>query len=194
MNITHSPLPIAHSPLFDVPHWYALRTRSRHEKLVRDRLAGQGIEQFLPTIKRLSQWKDRKKEIEVPLFSGYCFAWFAWQDRLPVQRVPGVVNIVGNGHGPEPIPDPEIEAIKTLMASSLRYDAHPYLMEGMPVEVIRGPLKGVTGILLRKAKPYRLVISIKLIQQAASVEIDSDDIIPIEHAVAYASQFQLAAT
>jgi len=186
MSVTHSPSPIADSPLLGVPRWYALRTRFRHEKLVRDRLAGQGFEQFLPTIKRLSQWKDRKKEIEVPLFSGYCFAWFAWQDRLPVQRVSGVANIVGNGHGPEPIPDQEIEAIKTLMASSLRYDAYPYLMEGMAVEVIRGPLKGVRGILLRKAKPYRLIMSIKLIQQAASVEIDCDDIVPIENIVSYA--------
>src|SRR5207245_1545649 len=81
------------------------RTKSRQEKLVRDRLAGQGIEQFLPTIKRLSQWKDRKKEIEVPLFSGYCFARFTWEDRLSVRKTYGVANIVGNGHGPEPIPD-----------------------------------------------------------------------------------------
>ncbi|TAL09546.1 MAG: antitermination protein NusG, partial [Nitrospirae bacterium] len=56
------------------PRWYAVRTRSRHEKLVRDRLAALGLEHLLPTVHRLSQWKDRKKEVEVPLFSGYCFA------------------------------------------------------------------------------------------------------------------------
>lgn len=44
--------------------WYALRTKSRHEKLVRDQLDKRGIEPLLPTVKRLSQWKDRKKEIE----------------------------------------------------------------------------------------------------------------------------------
>ena len=62
------------------PQWYAIRTRSRHEKLVRDRLVGFGVEQFLPTVVRLSQWKDRKKEVERPLFSGYCFARFLWKD------------------------------------------------------------------------------------------------------------------
>lgn len=161
------------------PRWYALRTRSRHEKLVRDRLAGKGIEQLLPTVRRLSQWKDRKKEVEVPLFSGYCFARFPWQDRTAVLTVSGVVEIVGGGHRPEPIPDQEIGSLTTLMAGPLRYDAHPYLKEGMAVEVVRGPLAGAKGILLRKEKRFRLVIQVHLIRQAAYVEIDSADVAPL---------------
>ena len=159
--------------------WYALRTRSRHEKLVRDHLVGQRIEPLLPTVRRLSQWKDRKKEIEVPLFSCYCFARFAWQDRTPVLKVPGVVEIVGGGVYPEPIPYEEIDALKSLMASKLPYDAHPYLREGMVVEVKRGPLEGVRGVLLRKAKRHRLVISVHLIRQAAAVEIDASEVAPV---------------
>ena len=161
------------------PHWYALRTKSRHEKLVRDQLDKQGIEPLLPTVKRLSQWKDRKKEIEVPLFSGYCFVRFGQEGKLPVQKVSGVVEIVGSGSRPEPIPDEEIEAVKTLMSSVLPYDPHPYLHEGMAVEVVRGPLQGVHGMLLRKEKRHRLVLGIKLIQQAAAVEIDVNDVMPI---------------
>lgn len=159
--------------------WYALRTRSRHEKLVRDRLAAQGTEQLLPTVKRLSQWKDRKKEVEAPLFPGYCFVHVAWKDRLPVLKVPGVVGIVGSGQRPEPVPDEEIDALKTLMASTLRYDAHPYLHEGMMVEVVRGPLQGVRGMLVRKDKRHRLVLVVHLIQQAAAVGIDADDVRPV---------------
>lgn len=159
--------------------WYALRTRSRHEKLVRDQLEKQGIEPLLPTVKRLSQWKDRKKEIEVPLFSGYCFVKFSQQDRLPVQKISGVVEVVGSGSHPEPIPEEEIEALKILMASVLPYDPHPYLHEGMMVEVVRGPLRGVRGVLLRKEKRHRLVIGVRLIQQAAAVEIDVNNIMPI---------------
>jgi len=158
--------------------WYALRTKSRHEKLVRDRLVSQGIEPLLPIVKRLSQWKDRKKEVEVPLFSGYCFVRFAQQDKLPVQTVSGVVEIVSSNGCPEPIPDVEIEALRTLMDSVLPYDPHPYLHEGMTVEVVRGPLQGVHGILLRKEKRHRLVIGVRLIQQAAAVEIDVRDVVP----------------
>lgn len=159
-------------------HWYALRTKSRHEKLVRDQLDKQGIEPLLPTVKRLSQWKDRKKEIEVPLFSGYCFVRFSQKEKTPVQQTTGVVEIVGSGSRPESIPEQEIEALRRLMTSVLPYDPHPYLHEGMKVEVVRGPLQGVLGILMRKEKRHRLVIGVHLIQQAASVEIDVDDVLP----------------
>lgn len=161
------------------PRWFALRTKSRHEKLVRDRLIGLGIEQLLPTVKRLSQWKDRKKEIDVPLFSGYCFGRFEWQERTPVLKVSGIVEIIGGGKRPEPIPDEEIAALKTLMTNTLRYDTHPYLHEGMAVEVVRGPLEGIRGILLRKERRHRLVIGVHLIQQAAAVEIDVQDVVPV---------------
>jgi transcription antitermination factor NusG len=160
-------------------HWYAIRTRSRHEKIVRDQLVNQGIEPLLPTVKRMSQWKDRKKEIEVPLFSGYCFVRFASDYKLPVLKTIGVVDIVGGDHRPEAIPDEEIAAIKTLMSSVLPYDPHPYLHEGMQVEVIRGPLQGVHGILLRKEKRHRLVLGVRLIQQAAAVEINVNDVVPL---------------
>ena len=76
------------------------------------------------------------------------------------------------------MPHHEIDAIRCLLASPLRYDTHPYLREGMMVEVRRGPLEGVRGILLRKAKRHRLVISIHLIQQAAAVEIDASEVVP----------------
>src|SRR5678810_353147 len=116
--------------------WFALRTRSRHEKIVRDQLMQQGIEPLLPTVKRLSQWKDRKKEVEVPLFSGYCFVRFNAEQKLPVLKTVGVVDIVGGGQRPEPIPDEEITAIQTLMTSVLPYDPHPYLQEGMKLSLI----------------------------------------------------------
>jgi transcription antitermination factor NusG len=148
--------------------------------MVRDQLLHQGIEPLLPTVKRLSQWKDRKKEIEVPLFSGYCFVRFNSEQKLPVLKTIGVVDIVGGGQRPEPIPDAEISAIQTLMTSVLPYDPHPYLQEGMKVEVVRGPLQGVQGILLRKEKRHRLILGVRLIQQAAAVEIDTADVVVIQ--------------
>ena len=100
------------------------------------------------------------------------------QDNLAL-RVMGLVEIFGSGYCPEAIPDEEIAAIKTLMTSVLPYDSHPYLHEGMQVEVIRGPLQGVQGILLRKEKRHRLVLGVRLIQQAAAVEIDVNDVVPV---------------
>lgn len=93
--------------------------------------------------------------------------------------VSGVVEVVGGGPRAEPIPDEEINALKLLMQGSLPYDAHPYLHEGTVVRVIRGPLEGVQGILVRKAQRCRLVLSVHLIQQAAAVELDAADVVPV---------------
>jgi transcription antitermination factor NusG len=160
-------------------HWYALRTRSRHEKLVRDQLAAQGVEPFLPLIERARQWKDRRKLVAFPLFPGYCFARFPVSLRVAVLSTTGVVQVLGNHDGPVPVPDAEIEAVRRLVTSTLPYDPHPYLREGMQVEVIRGPLAGVRGILLRKGTRARLVMGVTLIHQAASVELDALDVAPV---------------
>lgn len=157
--------------------WFALQTRSRHEKIVRHELAVRNIEQFLPTVKRLSQWKDRKKEIEFPLFPGYCFARFSLDDRLAVLQSSGVVDIVG-ALRPEPIPDMEIESLRIVMNNRTRYEPYPYLKEGCLVEVTEGPMQGVKGVLVRHARHYRLVLSINLLQRAVAVEVDASSVVP----------------
>lgn len=162
------------------PHWYAVRTRSRHEKRVHAQLADRpGIDVFLPLWERRSRWKDRIKRITEPLFPGYCFARFRRPDRLQVLKAFGVVGLVGAGGEPEPIPDGEIEAIRTLAGSRLRYQPFPFLVEGMAVEVIRGPLMGVRGRLLRKGRESRIVLSVTLIRQSVSVEMDAADVTPV---------------
>jgi len=158
--------------------WFALQTRSRHEKIVRHELLKRNIEQFLPTVKRLSHWKDRKKEIEFPLFPGYCFARFSLANRLAVLQSPGVVQIVGILR-PEPIPDVEIESLKIVMNTQTRYEVYPWLKKGSLVEVTHGPMQGARGVLLRHARPYRLVLSIKLIQRAIAVEVDAFSVAPV---------------
>jgi transcription antitermination factor NusG len=156
--------------------WFAIQTLSRHEKVVRSQLEMRNVEHFLPTMRRINQWTDRKKEIEVPLFSGYCFARFSLTDRLPVLQSQGVVRVVGSGGRPEPVPDEEIESLRTLITSPSNYDCCPYLREGMLVKVVHGPLQGVKGRLVRETKSCRLVLSISLIQCAVSVEIDATSV------------------
>ena len=156
--------------------WFALWTRSRHEQVVREQLEQKHIEAFLPTITRWSRWKDRKKRIDWPLFPGYCFARFNAHERLPVLKCAGVVNIISFEGVPAPIPEHEIEGIRQLIDSDLAYDPCPLIREGMMVEVVHGPLKGVIGRLLRKNDKARLVLSVDLIGQAVSVEVDAADV------------------
>ena len=158
--------------------WYALWTRSRHEAAVRQELDRIKIEAFLPTITKWSRWKDRKKQIDWPLFPGYCFARFELRSRLTVLERPGVVNIVSFNGEPAPIPDVEINSIHQLIETKLQYDPCPMIQEGMMAEVVHGPLQGVVGRLVRKGLHARLVLSVDLISQAVSVEVDAADVKP----------------
>lgn len=159
--------------------WYALWTRSRHEQVVRQQLEQKHIQAFLPTVTRWSRWKDRKKKIDWPLFPGYCFAQFDATDTLPILKCTGVVNIVSFEGKPAAIPEYELESIRLLVSSDLQYDPCPMIHEGMMVEVAHGPLRGVVGRLMRKeALKARLVLSVDLIGQAVSVEVDAADVKP----------------
>src|SRR5689334_7944098 len=161
---TDKPQEVAQDPAPEL-RWYAVRTRSRHEKRVHAQLADRrGIDVFLPLRERRSRWKDRVKRIQEPLFPGYCFARFRRPDRLRVLQAVGVVGLIGASGEPEPIPDREIEAIRMLVGSRLAYEPFPFLAEGMMVEVIRGPLMGVRGCLLRKDRECRVVLSVTLIR------------------------------
>jgi transcriptional antiterminator NusG len=156
--------------------WYAIHTRSRHEKAVVAQLDQAGMHVFLPTITRWSRWKDRRKEVDWPLFPGYCFARFDPAAVLPVLKCSGVVAIVTIEGKPAPIAAREIEGIRRLVTSDLKYDPCPLIKEGAAVEVVSGPLRGVVGRLVRKGAHARLVLSVDLIGQAVSVEVDAADV------------------
>jgi transcription antitermination factor NusG len=145
--------------------WYAIWTRSH-------------LEVFLPTIGRWSHWKDRKKKIDWPLFPGYCFTRVQRDDRLAILKCEGVVSIIGNNGEPTPIPDIEIESVRQLVDSELSYDPCPLIKVGQMVKVTHGPLRGVVGRLMRKGAHARLVLSVDLIGQAVSVEVDAADVKP----------------
>jgi transcription antitermination factor NusG len=156
--------------------WFAVWTRSRHERAVFDQLTSHHIEAFLPTVARWSRWKDRKKKIDWPLFPGYCFVHIAPTNRLAVMKCAGVVSIVSFNGELMPVPDDEIESIRTLVNSALPYDPCPMLKTGTKVEVVHGPLKGVVGKLQRKGPQTRLVLSVDLIGRGVSVQVDAADV------------------
>jgi transcription termination/antitermination protein NusG len=162
------------------PYWYAIQTRSRHEKVVRDQLAAKSITQLLPLWRKRSIWKDRVKFVDVPLFGGYIFGYFPLQDRLAVLETVGVARIVGINGKPVPIPDEQITAVRTLMEQRLPCSPHPYLVEGMRVRIKCGLLAGAEGILIAKKQRHRLVISVDIIQQAVAIDVDSAEVEPLD--------------
>ncbi len=161
-------------------NWYAITTRSRHEKVVAEQLWQKEIECFLPLREVISKWKDRFKKVQFPLFPGYLFVHVPMEERrLDILKVPSVVRVIGFNGEPVSIPEPEVQAVKQLVFSTLPYDPYPYIVKGNRVEIVRGPLRGLQGILLEKKGVFRFILSVDLIQQAVSCEVDACDVVKI---------------
>lgn len=159
--------------------WCAVYTRHQHERSIGEMLEAKGFEVFLPLYESTRRWKDRRKVLSLPLFPCYIFLRGAHERRLPVLSTPGVHMIISRGERVETIPEEEIEAIRRIVAGQLDVEPHPFLRCGERVRVVRGSLEGVEGILTRKKNLYRLVLSVEMLAQSVSVEIDALDVAPV---------------
>lgn len=161
--------------------WYALHTRCRHEKQVAAQLQDKGIEVFLPLAKEVRRWSDRRKVVELPLFSCYVFVRLGLTNRTRAAavQVPGVLRLVGFRDGPTAIPRSEIESIQKALAVPANCSPYAFLKTGQKVRIRGGSLDGIEGILIGRNGERRLVISINLIQQSMAVVVEGYDIEPV---------------
>ena len=134
------------------------------------------FEHFLPLYSSVRRWKDRRVQLEVPLFPGYVFVRLALCDRLQVVQIPSVVRLVGFGGLPTALPDTEMEMLRSGLCQSLRAEPHPFLTVGRRVRITAGPLAGLEGVLKRKKSGLRIVVTLELIQRSIAVDVDAADI------------------
>jgi transcription termination/antitermination protein NusG len=162
-------------------HWYAVHTRARHEKVVAERLRELGITAFLPLMTEVHNWSDRRKKVDVPLFSCYVFVRLQAnsEDQARVFRISGVFGIVGvKGEGTQ-IPDEQIEAVRAIVGQQLPWAVHPFLKVGQRVRIRSGALNGVEGVLTGRAGEQTLIISVDAIQRSLAVRIEGYDVEPL---------------
>jgi transcription antitermination factor NusG len=159
--------------------WFAVFTRSNHEKRVAEYYAVRQIEHFLPLYHVVHAWtNNRKAALDLPLFPGYLFVHISPQQRLRVLGAPGALCLVGHGNLPSPLPDFEIESLRDGLRRG-SFEPHPYLATGSSVRIRTGPLAGMEGVIVRKKNSFRVVITLALIQQSVAVEVDCDELEPI---------------
>jgi transcription antitermination factor NusG len=162
--------------------WFAVWTRSRQEKVSATMLAAMGVQHFLPLKSEIRQWSDRKQRVDVPLFSGYLFVRInsSRASGLQVLKATGIAGFVGNTSGPLPIPDQQIEDVRTILTRQPDCTVLPFIKKGLRVRVIKGPLAGVEGRLLSSNAASRLLISIEMIHKTLAVSVSPDVIEPID--------------
>jgi transcription antitermination factor NusG len=165
----------------ETQQWYGLQTRPRHEKIVAQRLEERGVTTFLPLVTETHRWSDRKKSVQMPLFSCYVFARFIPNraERLRVLRVDGVFNLVGSRGEGAPIPDEQICAVRNVVEGQLPWFTHPFLKTGQRVRIRSGALDGLEGILVSRNGDRTLVISVDAIQRSLSVRVEGYEVEPV---------------
>ena len=153
--------------------WHALYTRHRHEKAIALALSNKGFEVFLPLYSDTHRWKDRNKQLLLPLFPCYVFLHGGLERRLGIMSTPGIHMLITTGGRPAAVPDEEISAVRRLVERAQRVEPHPFLVSGDRVRVKSGPLTGVEGILVRKKNLFRLVVSVEILGKSAATEVDA---------------------
>ena len=160
-------------------NWYAVQTRARNEKVISERLQEQGLTTFLPLVTEIRRWSDRKKKVELPLFSCYVFVKLVPSnndERMRVYRTNGVFRIVSMRGELIPIPDEQIEALRAVVAQQVPWIEHPFLKIGQRVRIRGGSLEGVEGVLLSRNGDRTLIISVDAIQRSLAVRVEGYDV------------------
>jgi len=159
--------------------WYAIRVRSRCEKLAAAGLMARNIETLAAVAPQRRIWVDRVRTVEMPLFPGYIFARFTASRRVEVERTSGISSVVRFSDQVCPVDDQEIDAVRLLLNSGLEVQRSPFLRVGKMVSVKRGPLAGARGMVIEIKNRYRLVVSVTLLQRSVGVEIDEALVEPL---------------
>jgi transcription antitermination factor NusG len=176
LETTAAVTPLAVAP--EESHWYAIHTMPRHEKWIAGQLQGKRVFTFLPVLHQIRRWSDRWSKVEVPMFSCYAFVRIVQtvEERLKVLRTPGVLGFVGSERQGTPIPDEEIENLRTAIRGKIPCIVHPFVSAGKRVRIRGGSLDGVEGIFMRQGRQQSVVVSVELLRRSVSIRVEGYDI------------------
>lgn len=157
-------------------YWYALYTKPRAEKKVRERLEQRGFRVFAPTQTLLKQWSDRKKKVEEPFFKSYVFLQYSEDRKYEVLNTPGVVALVTWLGKPARIPHQEIEAIQDFLDryQGAKLEALDF-KSGQKLRVKHGDLEDTYGVVVRQSK-HRVVLEIEQLGMALYAEVPKSQV------------------
>ena len=154
--------------------WYAVYTRSRFEKQVLKGLQDQGIEAYLPMIKTVRQWSDRKKTVEIPLFSSYVFVHIDRRFYDQVLQTMGVVKYITFEGKAASIPADQIDNLRIIVNSDEKVETTwETRRKGEKVMITAGSLKGLRGELITDGERRKVLVRIDSIDQNLVVEVHS---------------------
>ena len=162
--------------------WYAIYTKSRFEKKINNSLERSGFKTFLPLVKEKRVWSDRLKTIYTPLLRSYVFVKTSRDQIHNLYYFPGFVRFVSFEGKPCEIKEEEIALLEKIVVHGFQVETTEECVVGDDVRIVRGPLKGWTGRVLRKNGKSRIVFQFENLQQTICVEVKACNLEKIRHA------------
>lgn len=156
--------------------WWVAHVRSRQEKGLARHLLERQAPFYLPLAEKHVQRHGRERVSFLPLFPGYVFFRGSAEERLAALRSQLVVRTLDVRD--QDLLHAELERIWRLQQAGERLVPHPYLGPGDEVDVVDGPLKGFSGVVLREAGQTRLVVSVTLLRRSVAAVVERDAIAP----------------
>ncbi|HEY9166037.1 MAG TPA: UpxY family transcription antiterminator [Candidatus Kryptonia bacterium] len=157
--------------------WHVIYVHAKHEKRVHDSLTKNGVHSFLPLKKEMHQWSDRRKWVEVPLYSGYVFTRIDEGEKLRVFACDGFVKFLSNNGKPSIVPDWQMDSIRKITA------LYPAQVEsltegciGKSGEIIAGVLAGLRGEIVEISNEHYFTIRIEGLDRVLALKVPADSI------------------
>jgi transcription termination/antitermination protein NusG len=156
-------------------YWFVFYTRSRQEKKVRDLLAKAGFEVFLPLQTVVKQWSDRKKKVQVPLFSSYIFVFDHEHAINEIVKIPGIAWAVRSHDKPATLRPSDLELIQRFLESGFTLETRniAHLESGDRAMVTQGPLAGISGTIQGGLNAGVFSVLLESIDQVIQVQVPS---------------------
>jgi transcription antitermination factor NusG len=151
--------------------WQALYTLPRQEFKAEKQLSGTGIEFYLPTIKRVKQWSDRKKKVTEPLLRGYIFIHVTEKERLEAVELDSIIRSVFDQGRPARIHDFEIENLRNFVQDSFVYQVNDGIVKGAKVRICEGPFEGVIGSIVDGSSQKSIYVSLEFINRTVMAHL-----------------------
>jgi transcriptional antiterminator RfaH len=152
--------------------WLAVYTRPRYEKKIEKALKDNQITCYLPLIKTLRIWSDRKKWVEIPLFSSYIFVQVDQKEHINVLKIPGVVRFVSFEGNAVEIPESQIDNIKWILSSEIIAEPiEKHIPVGSQIEIIKGPLTGLRAEMVNYNNKKTIIVRIAQMDKSFEIHI-----------------------
>lgn len=151
--------------------WFALYVKPRHEFKAAEQISREGIKYYLPTIKKLKQWSDRKKLITEPVIKGYIFIYGDEKERLLSLEQPAVLRCVFDGGRPAVIPIWQMQNLSNFLQEETEYFLYEGLIPGSRVMITEGPFRGVIGIIQESDNQNMFAVSIDLLNRSVLTHV-----------------------